>query len=42
MAAHPGELRLREDLLEEIWGEDIRAGSKRALDVHIARLRGAL
>jgi DNA-binding response OmpR family regulator len=42
LATHPGKLRLRDELLEEIWGEEVTAGSGRALDVHIARLRRTL
>ena len=41
LATHPGKLRHREERLEEIWGEDVKAGSGRSLDVHIARLRRA-
>jgi len=38
LAAHPGRIFTREQLLELIWGTDY-AGDSRTIDVHIKRLR---
>lgn len=38
LAAHPGRIFTREQLLEMIWGADY-AGDSRTIDVHIKRLR---
>ena len=38
MAAHPGRVYSREDLLRVIWGEDF-FGDERTVDVHIRHLR---
>jgi DNA-binding response OmpR family regulator len=38
LACHPGKTRLRDQLIEDIWGYDFE-GNERTLDVHINRLR---
>ena len=38
LASHPGKTRLRDQLIEDIWGYDFD-GNERTLDVHINRLR---
>jgi len=38
LAAHPGQLFTREQLLRLVWGEDY-SGDSRTIDVHIKRLR---
>lgn len=38
LAAHPGQLFTREQLLRLVWGEDYN-GDSRTIDVHIKRLR---
>jgi two-component system alkaline phosphatase synthesis response regulator PhoP len=41
MAAHPGRIFTREQLLARIWGYDY-AGDERTVDVHVSWLRGKL
>ncbi len=41
LAAHPGELKSREELAKEVWGH-AGVGSSRTIDVHIRRVRAAL
>lgn len=41
LASTPGELRSREELAREVWG-NTGVGSSRTIDVHIRRLRSAL
>ncbi|BFH67157.1 DNA-binding response regulator [Paenibacillus dendritiformis] len=41
LAAHPGRLFTRDQLLDQIWGADY-AGDSRTIDVHIKRLRERL
>ncbi|MFD9725232.1 response regulator transcription factor [Streptomyces sp. NPDC059072] len=38
LAAHPGEVRSREEILDRIWGDAFLAAS-RSLDVHVAGIR---
>ncbi|MEV7024387.1 response regulator transcription factor [Kitasatospora sp. NPDC093558] len=38
LAAHPGDVRSREEILDRIWG-DAFLGSSRSLDVHVAGIR---
>ncbi|MFF2885714.1 response regulator transcription factor [Paenibacillus sp. NPDC057967] len=38
LAAHPGQLFTREQLLRQVWGDDY-SGDSRTIDVHIKRLR---
>ena len=41
LASQPGELRSREELAKEVWG-DAGVGFSRTIDVHIRRIRAAL
>lgn len=40
-AAHPGEVLVRETLLDEVWGEDY-GGTTRTLDQHVLQIRKKL
>ena len=42
LAAHPGQVFTREQLLEHVWGFDFVGDSSRTVDVHIKRLREKL
>ena len=41
LAAHPGRVFGRGDLLDKVWGEDY-VGTERTVDQHVAQLRGRL
>ncbi|WP_457630400.1 response regulator transcription factor [Oceanithermus sp.] len=41
LAAHPGRVYAREELLERVWGADF-AGTSRTVDQHVAQLREKL
>jgi DNA-binding response OmpR family regulator len=41
LAANPGRVHTRSSLLREVWGAH-EAGTRRTVDVHVARLRRAL
>jgi Transcriptional regulatory protein, C terminal len=41
VASQPGELKSREELAKEVWG-DVVVGDARTIDVHIRRIRAAL
>ena len=41
LMSHPGRVRTRERLLEEVWGSDITVTS-RTIDTHVKRLREKL
>jgi DNA-binding response OmpR family regulator len=42
LAAHPGQVFTREQLLEQVWGFDFAGESSRTVDVHIKRIREKL
>lgn len=42
LAAHPGQVFTREQLLEQVWGFDYAGESTRTVDVHIKRVREKL
>ena len=41
LAAHPGEVYRREELLRQVWGEDVHV-TPRTVDVHMSKLRQKL
>ena len=41
LAAHPGRVFTRNELLDRVWGEDF-VGTERTVDQHVAQLRAQL
>jgi two-component system, OmpR family, alkaline phosphatase synthesis response regulator PhoP len=42
LAANPGRIVSRKELLSHVWGVNLRAAETRTIDVHVARLRDKL